>query len=140
MITLEVFSRVLTLGLSVAFLGMAGCRLTNPADPPVFYKPSVALYGAACPDENIATVVGFGGTIFHTTDGGRIWTSRVSGTTNTLLAVSFSDVRTGIIVGEFGTILRTTDAGSHWALQTSGAADDLQGIAMASAQVATAVG
>ena len=56
-------------------------------------------------------VVGGGGTILTTTDGGATWTARPSGTTVTLIAVSFPDLMHGTAVGSSGTILTTADAG-----------------------------
>jgi hypothetical protein len=52
--------------------------------------------------------VGFGGTILFTTDGGASWNSQLSGTTEFLRAVSFTDANTGTAVGLLGTILRTS--------------------------------
>ena len=39
----------------------------------------------------------------RTTNAGRTWVSQTSGTTNTLLGVSFTDANTGMAVGDFGT-------------------------------------
>lgn len=57
--------------------------------------------------------VGDFGTIIRTDDGGATWTLQSSGTTNSLLGVSFVDANTGIAVGDSGTILRTDDGGAN---------------------------
>src|SRR5438045_8602837 len=69
------------------------------------------LRGASLVNANTGTVVGEYGTIVRTTDGGNSWTIQASGTTQTLWAVSFTDITNGTAVGEGGTILRTTDGG-----------------------------
>lgn len=71
-------------------------------------------------DENNGTTVGWGGTIFRTTDGGNIWVQQESGTTRGLLAVCFTDANYGTVVGTDGVILHTTNGGKKWVHQTSG--------------------
>jgi photosystem II stability/assembly factor-like uncharacterized protein len=56
-------------------------------------------------------VVGAGGTILRTTDGGETWVSQSSGTGNILYGVFFTSTNTGTAVGARGTILRTTTGG-----------------------------
>lgn len=76
-------------------------------------------------------MVGYGGTILKTTDGGQTWITQVSGTSNELRSVFFTDVNTGYAVGGLiteygccsiqgygGTILKTTDGGLHWIPQS----------------------
>ena len=58
-------------------------------------------------DASNGMVVGVGGAILRTTDGGSTWTIQSSGTTNDLYGVSFTDAKTGTVVGSGGTILRT---------------------------------
>jgi hypothetical protein len=63
-------------------------------------------------------VVGDVGTILKTTDGGAIWTSQRSGTTNYLESVLFpANEQTGYAVGWYGTILKTTDGGGTFVEQ-----------------------
>jgi len=42
------------------------------------------------------------------------WIDQTSGTTKTLMGVSFTDADHGIVVGEGSTILRTTNGGEDW--------------------------
>ncbi len=61
-------------------------------------------------------------------DGGATWVAQSSGTTDLLLAVSFTDANTGTAVGGYdgfdppytSVILRTTDGGATWVAQSSG--------------------
>jgi len=85
-------------------------------------------------------VVGAGGTILRTTDGGVSWESQSSGSSNLLLGVSFTDAATGTIVGGGGTILRTTDGGVTWLPQMSGVTTTLTSVMMVSASVGYVVG
>jgi M6 family metalloprotease-like protein len=68
------------------------------------------------------------------------WKSRLSGTTNDILAVSFVNAHTGTAIGRFGTILRTTNGGETWTSQTSGTTENLYGVSFADANTGTAVG
>jgi photosystem II stability/assembly factor-like uncharacterized protein len=89
-------------------------------------RPAVAqttLLGVFFTDANTGTIVGGGGTIARTTNGGATWSAQFSGTTQTLQSVFFTDANTGTAVGgEYGevpdsTILRTTDGGQTWTRQ-----------------------
>jgi photosystem II stability/assembly factor-like uncharacterized protein len=70
-------------------------------------------------------VVGSGGIILHTSDGGGTWSPQNSATSGTLSGVFFIDADTGWAVGNAGTILRTTDGGDTWTVQQSHTAADL---------------
>jgi photosystem II stability/assembly factor-like uncharacterized protein len=61
-------------------------------------------------------VVGAGGVILHTSDGGDSWAPQASGTSERLDAVHFIDATTGWAVGSQNTaiILKTTDGGNNW--------------------------
>jgi photosystem II stability/assembly factor-like uncharacterized protein len=80
---------------------------------------SQTLYSVSFIGSNNGTIVGTGGTILHTTNGGMTWVPQLSGTNNDLKHVSFSDINTGIAVGNSGTILYTTDGGITWTKKTS---------------------
>ncbi len=83
---------------------------TNWTTLPFF---SNALYSLNFPASQslIGYSVGASGIIIKTTDGGNSWTIQTSGTSNTLLGVTFADELTGYAVGESGTILKTNSGG-----------------------------
>jgi hypothetical protein len=56
-------------------------------------------------------VVGQGGMILHTSDGGSTWLSQSSGTTNTLFSVALTGPNTGTVVGAAGIVLYTMTGG-----------------------------
>ena len=91
-------------------------------------------------DASTAWVVGNGGAIQYTTDGGTTWSSQTSGTTQILLGVSAVDANTAWVVGGSGTIRYTTDAGTTWSTQTSGTGNILQEVSAVDANTAWAVG
>jgi photosystem II stability/assembly factor-like uncharacterized protein len=62
-------------------------------------------------DAKVGTAVGASGTILRTTDGGETWARQSSGTSVSLMAVSFADENNGTAVGAEGTILRTSTGG-----------------------------
>src|SRR5436190_7561938 len=57
-----------------------------------------SLSAVALIDADTATVVGSGGTIMRTSDGGATWTPQSSGATGYLNAVCFTDSNTGTAV------------------------------------------
>lgn len=71
-------------------------------------------------DADHAVVVGYGGKILLTQDGGFTWTQSPSGTDGALYSVRFVNPTTGWISGQDGIILHTTDGGKTWARQESG--------------------
>ena len=90
--------------------------------------------------QNNGTIVGHGGTILRTTNGGTNWTPQTSGTTKELNGVFFTDINSGIVVGEFGTILRTTDAGTTWTIEETSTTNFLLGIFFTDANTGIVVG
>ena len=77
------------------------------------------LYSVHFP-ENSQTgyMVGDGGLIEKTTNGGRDWTPQVLYTVPGLRSVHFPvDASTGYAVGEVATILKTTNGGTDWMFQ-----------------------
>jgi photosystem II stability/assembly factor-like uncharacterized protein len=67
-----------------------------------------------------AVVVGYAGKILLTTDGGKQWHVKTSGTDLALYNVQFADAQNGWICGQDGLILHTTDGGETWQKQESG--------------------
>lgn len=78
------------------------------------------LYGCFFIDAQTGWVVGAGGTILKTNNGGTSWTAVTTTITSALNAVFFYDSNTGWICGDAGKILKTTDGGSTWLPQSLG--------------------
>lgn len=98
-----------------------------------------ALFGLYFINESQGWVVGEGGTIRTTTDGGATWTGQTSGVTNSLTTAYFVSETQGWITGESGTILTTTN-GTDWIHQGSGVTTRLNGVYFTSATQGWAVG
>jgi photosystem II stability/assembly factor-like uncharacterized protein len=81
---------------------------TNSSMNDVFFK-----------DQNNGWIVGYGGIILVTTNGGTDWISVPSGTSNALFSVFFIDTEIGWCVGD-ETILKSTDGGMNWSSYPSG--------------------
>jgi hypothetical protein len=95
--------------------------------------------GVSFTDASTGTVVGEGGTILRTTDGGTTWVHQLSGTKNWLWGVSFTDANTGTAVGGSG-IRRTTNGGTTWQSQSSETRNSLLDVSFTDANTGTAVG
>jgi photosystem II stability/assembly factor-like uncharacterized protein len=67
-----------------------------------------------------AVVVGYGGKILTTTDGGFSWAQTNAGTRRALYRLRFVDANNGWISGQEGLILHTADGGKTWQRQKSG--------------------
>ncbi len=67
-----------------------------------------------------AVVVGYGGKILVTADGGKTWQAKASGTDVALYNVKFVDAQNGWVCGQEGLILHTADGGETWHKQASG--------------------
>lgn len=94
---------------------------------------SASLNGVDFLTTDYIVVVGDGGIILKTTDGGINWVSVTSGTSQNLNSIKFINNSIAVIVGDGGTILRTTDAGSSWQSITSNVSDDLFSVSFNSA-------
>ncbi len=68
-----------------------------------------------------AIVVGYGGKILGTSDGGNSWEHLTSGVEDALYSVDMVDDKIGWIAGQDGLILNTVDGGKTWQRQESGA-------------------
>ncbi len=77
------------------------------------------LYGVKALGPAEAWAVGNFGSIYHTTDAGKTWESRDSGTKTPLFGVDFADAQHGWAVGKSALILHTADGGKTWAPQKS---------------------
>jgi photosystem II stability/assembly factor-like uncharacterized protein len=70
-------------------------------------------------NSNIGWIVGRGGTILKSQDGGKSWNSQTQGTTDYLFSISFPDPENGFIVGDGSSFYKTTDGGETWSCQRS---------------------
>jgi photosystem II stability/assembly factor-like uncharacterized protein len=73
----------------------------------------ISFYGVDFPTSTVGYVVGGGGEIYKTTDGGNTWVQQTSPGTLTLFDVFFKDANNGWAVGDGGVIVQTTD-GTNW--------------------------
>lgn len=99
-----------------------------------------SLWGMYFVDDNTGWVVGDGGTIRKTTNGGTSWTAQTSASSAFLNQVRFTDANNGWIVGDGGEILNTADGGSTWNQQTSGVAVLLLSVSFVNSNLGWAVG
>jgi photosystem II stability/assembly factor-like uncharacterized protein len=91
-------------------------------------------------DASTGTIVGYGGTILRTTNGGTTWTSQTSGTSEILVGVCMTGLNEAIVVGLNGIILRTTDGGATWVTRPGGTSQILIGVSMSDANTGAIVG
>jgi photosystem II stability/assembly factor-like uncharacterized protein len=76
-------------------------------------------------DASTGVVVGDGGTIFTTTNGGTNWISKTSNTAAQLRSVAFSGGSTFYAVGRDGVAVKSTDDGNTWTVLNSGTVERL---------------
>ena len=67
-------------------------------------------------DVRVGAAVGYGGTVFRTSDGGDTWVNRSIPGAGTMAAVQWVDNNIGFVAGQDG-IYRTTDGGLSWSVQ-----------------------
>ena len=79
------------------------------------------FYDVQALSKDHAVVVGYGGKVLSTKDGGNSWEILPSGTDLALYAVQFPDEQHGFISGQDGVILHTDDGGKSWQKQESNA-------------------
>jgi photosystem II stability/assembly factor-like uncharacterized protein len=75
-------------------------------------------------------VVGNGGTVLKTTNGGQNWLPLQTGSARDFHELYFLDTQLGWVVGDGGTVARTSDGGLSWELQTvaPGASPNLRSV------------
>ncbi len=86
-----------------------GAAQTHPA------VTDADLLAIACRGETDAFVVGEGGTVLVTRDGGESWSAVDAGTDADLAAVAVASADVVYAVGHSGTALRSADSGESWA-------------------------
>ena len=100
---------------------------------------SAMFHGISCVSTTKCEVVGAGGAIRGTTNGGSTWPAQVSGTTNSLNAISCQGAFC-VAVGNTGTIRVTTNSGGAWNTKTSGTTQNLDGVNCVNSTFCVAVG
>ncbi|MFZ3014526.1 MAG: YCF48-related protein, partial [Nitrospira sp.] len=85
-------------------------------------------------------VVGTGGTILKTADGGKKWKRAVSGTSALLTCVYFADSLTGWVTGAGGFLSHTTNGGESWLSQHLDTQQALYGVYFTSPRIGWVVG
>ncbi len=143
-------------GFILGFISMCSLLLLGalpaPGAPRMRYRPDAleelpggapALTDVSAADADHALVVGSGGSVYVTEDGGMTWIPRDAGTSEDLLAVS-SAVKDGgpscgWAAGRRGVVLRTTDGGWRWELLETGTGRDVTDITAVDRDCAWAV-
>ena len=108
--------------VGAAVLFGAGCHKEVEMVPLIDRKIAITdrFYDVEALSPERALVIGYGGKILETEDGGATWTRVSSGTKDyALYSAAFVDPKVGWIVGQDGLILRTDDGGKTWQRQTS---------------------
>lgn len=103
-----------------ALLSTAGCHrdieMLPLADQKIYVSDK--FFDVAVLGPKRAIVIGYGGKIIESEDGGFTWKQIDAGTDKALYSIDFApDGTTGWIVGQEGLILRTVDAGKTWKRQ-----------------------
>jgi photosystem II stability/assembly factor-like uncharacterized protein len=70
--------------------------------------------GIAFPSASVGYIVGSGGSIMKTIDGGSTWVDQISPIADSFFDVFFRTVDVGWIVGDNGVIVYTIDGGANW--------------------------
>jgi len=108
----------LIVGSSPAFFSAHGASaLKNTAVNENFYGVDII--------DNQAWIVGYYGTILHSSDRGESWEGQSSPTQNSLFNVRFVSPLKGWIGGSTGTVLHTTDGGKNWRVLAVGTMEHL---------------
>ncbi|HZR83287.1 MAG TPA: YCF48-related protein [Candidatus Binatia bacterium] len=108
--------------LALPILALAACHRDVEKTPLIDRRVYITdrFYDVQAVTPEHVVIVGYGGKILDTHDGGRTWENRPSGTDNALYKVDLLDEKTGWAVGQGGTIIKTTDGGATWNKQESG--------------------
>jgi photosystem II stability/assembly factor-like uncharacterized protein len=112
--------------LALACTLAAVCALWPPgaSASPLVWTPQISgteewLEGITFAGPSTGWIVGDGGTILHTENGGQTWAPQASGSQYDLSSVVFVGSSLGWAVGGAGTIIHTMDGGDSWAPQDS---------------------
>ena len=128
--------------IGVALAALAGCHHEGEDVPLIERKISISdkFYDVKALSPDRAIVVGYGGKILSTENGGRSWEVIPSGTDRALYNIHFADAENGWISGQDGVLLHTIDGGKTWQRQFSGTSLYLFGISFINKSRGWAVG
>jgi photosystem II stability/assembly factor-like uncharacterized protein len=116
-------------------------RTTNGGTTWAPFTRSAIQYNAIFPTTvNAALIVGAGGVVETTADGGLTWSTRTSGTTAKLDAVVFLDALNAVTAGASGAVLSSSNGGSTWIDRRGGTVDNLRDVSFVDAANGWAVG
>ncbi|MCL5291274.1 MAG: YCF48-related protein [Actinobacteria bacterium] len=101
---------------------------------------TIGINGVSFASAAVGWIIGEGGYVAKTTDGGATWTAQTSGVTSRLRSVQAIDLNTAFAVGDAGIILKTINGGTTWTLLTSGTTADLYALSFVSATTGWVVG
>lgn len=120
---------------------LAAHYISNTASAAQSKEPALAenFYGVSVVG-NHAWIVGYYGTILHSSNRGQTWQKQKSPTRNALFASHFLDRQRGWIAGSYGTLLRTEDGGENWQLVPTGTTEHLLRVTFIDEQSGWAVG
>ena len=105
-----------------ALVASTGCH-REEKDVPLLARLvgiSDKFYDVQALDADHTVIVGYGGKILTTADGGFTWTQAKTGTDGALYRVRFIDANNGWVSGQDGIILHTSDSGKTWQRQNTG--------------------
>lgn len=77
-------------------------------------QDDITYYSIYFSNETAGWIVGYSGTIKHSSDGGITWNSQQSGVSSNLWDICFVNSQNGWICGAGNTVLRTLDGGNSW--------------------------
>ena len=102
--------------------------------------PNVLFTSVSFVDENNGWAASYpNGKVYHTTNGGGIWTEDSTGT-GELYGCCFWNTKTGVVVGYDGKILRTTDGGTTWKQRSAFTAREFNNVGFIDSTTGWAVG
>ena len=118
----------------------SGRRRNDPAHDQRWYhlgdghfRTTQILNGVRFTNASTGWVVGNGGVIRKSVDGGATWTAQTSGITTRLASVSCVDVNNAFVSGNGGAVRKTVNGGTAWTAVTSGTTQNIGSISMVSA-------
>jgi|ERR1035438_3894967 photosystem II stability/assembly factor-like uncharacterized protein len=122
----------------------ASATMTNEQKAQLVLGATPELHAIDFRDETHGLIVGDGGAIFASDDGGKTWLNRVNDKKQNFTTEHLLDVQEignlAWAAGFDGTILHSTDGGLTWEKQTSGTTMSLQGVYFLNPNLGWAVG